>query len=55
MASSDTVLIGWNFNSSTGTDPDYVIKDTKDFTFLLGDCELDTFRDLQCLEIMKMF
>ena len=40
---SDLILIGGDFNSKTGTDPDYVNEDARDMSSLPGDYELDTF------------
>ena len=43
FCSSDLILIGGDFNSRTGTEPDYITEDTRDLRFLSADYELDTF------------
>ena len=43
LSSSNLILIGRDFDSRTGTEPDYVTEDTRDSNFLPGDYELDTF------------
>ena len=40
---SDLILIGGDFNSRTGTEPDYITEDTRDLSFLSADYELETF------------
>ena len=43
FSSSYLILVSGNFNSRTGTEQDYITEDTKNFDFLPGDYERDTF------------
>ena len=43
FSASDLMLIGGDFDSRTGTDPDYINQDKSDLSFLSGDYELDAY------------
>ena len=43
FSSSNLIVIGRDFNSKTGTEPDYITEYTRDLSFLPEDYELDTF------------
>ena len=40
FSSWDLILLDGDFNSRTGTGPDYITEDAKDLNFLSGDYEL---------------